>query len=82
MLPDPGFYREWQEWARQAKLELEQSGQLQPLRLPCYLVAELPSPQEPGMLAVALDEAGGLVPVFSDDAGNWRRVTDRNVVSA
>lgn len=45
-----------------------------------YTVATLPAPQSDGLMAFCSDEAGGAVPVFSL-AGQWRRVTDRAVVS-
>lgn len=51
------------------------------LKLPTsYLVAELPSPIPAGKLIFVTDETGGAVPAFSDGT-NWRRVTDRAVVS-
>lgn len=50
------------------------------VRLPSYTVATLPPvPNEPGMIFVS-DETGGAVPAFSDQT-NWRRCTDRAVVS-
>jgi hypothetical protein len=45
-----------------------------------YTVATLPDPSKDGLMAFCTDEAGGAVPVFSL-AGQWRRVTDRAVVS-
>lgn len=49
--------------------------------LPSYTVATLPSAArwEAGMIYVS-DETGGAVPAFSDGT-DWRRVTDRAVVS-
>jgi hypothetical protein len=53
--------------------------------LPPFTVAELgaipDSALEQGMQAFCTDEAGGAVPVFFDGAGNWRRCTDRNIIS-
>ena len=50
------------------------------VRLPSYTVSALPSvPPDPGMIFVS-DEAGGAVPAFSDGT-NWRRCTDRAIVS-
>ena len=50
------------------------------VRLTSYTVAELPAvPDEPGMIFVS-DETGGAVPAFSDGT-NWRRCTDRVIVS-
>lgn len=53
-----------------------------PLALPSYTVAALPSAATAtggGMIYVS-NEAGGAVPAFSDGT-NWRRVTDRTIVS-
>lgn len=48
--------------------------------LASYVVAELPDVTSvPGLIFVS-DETGGAVPAFSDGT-NWRRVTDRAVVS-
>lgn len=49
--------------------------------LPSYTVATLPDAEsnEAVMIYVS-DEAGGAVPAFSDGT-DWRRVTDRAVVS-
>lgn len=43
-------------------------------------VATLPNPSPAGRWVFVSDEAGGAVPAFSDGT-NWRRVTDRAVVS-
>lgn len=48
--------------------------------LPSYTVATLPSATPAGRLIYVTDESGGAVPAFSD-ATNWRRVTDRAIVS-
>ena len=49
--------------------------------LPSYTVAKLPTvTAAPGYIFVS-DEAGGPVPAFSDGV-NWRRCTDRNIVSS
>lgn len=49
--------------------------------LPKFVVADLPDPADTryGMIYVS-NEAGGAVPAFSDGT-NWRRVTDRAIVS-
>lgn len=46
-----------------------------------FAVADLPSPADTlyGLIFIA-DEVGGAVPAFSDGT-NWRRVTDRAIVS-
>lgn len=49
--------------------------------LPSFTVATLPSAADnPQMLIYVSNETGGAVPAFSDGT-NWRRVTDRAVVS-
>lgn len=48
--------------------------------LPSYVVAGLPLAAPAGRLIYVSDEAGGAVPAFSDGT-NWRRVTDRAIVS-
>lgn len=50
------------------------------LVLPKYIIAELPSSQIDGQLIFVSNESGGAVPAFSDGT-NWRRVTDRVIVS-
>ena len=53
-----------------------------PLRLPSYTVAALPAAagMGAGALVMVSNESGGAVMAFSDGA-NWRRVTDRLIVS-
>lgn len=52
-----------------------------PIRLQQTLVANLPSAADwSGGLVLVTDEVGGSVPAFSDGT-NWRRVTDRAIVS-
>ena len=50
-----------------------------PLGLQRYTVATLPAATTDRLIIVS-DESGGLVPAFSDGT-NWRRVTDRAIVS-
>jgi len=50
------------------------------LVLPYYTVAQLPSSEISGQLIFVSNESGGAVPAFSDGT-NWRRVTDRVIVS-
>jgi hypothetical protein len=45
-----------------------------------YTVAGLPAATTPGMLVYVSNESGGAVPAFADGT-NWRRVTDRAIVS-
>ena len=47
--------------------------------LTSYTVATVPSAQKIGLIYVT-DETGGAVPAFSDGT-NWRRITDRAIVS-
>lgn len=52
-----------------------------PLRLVSYAVADLPPAANwAGGMVYVTNEAGGAIPAFSDGT-NWRRVTDRAVVS-
>lgn len=48
--------------------------------LPSYAVAGLPAVGTAGGMIFVTDETGGAVPAFSDGT-NWRRVTDRAIVS-
>lgn len=45
-----------------------------------YTVATLPATAPAGALIFVTDESGGAVPAFGDGT-NWRRVTDRAIVS-
>ena len=45
-----------------------------------FLVSALPSASQPGQMIYVSDETGGSVMAFSDGS-NWRRITDRVVVS-
>jgi len=51
-----------------------------PLGLKSYTVATLPAATTAGQQIYVSDESGGAVPAFSDGT-NWRRVTDRAIVS-
>jgi len=52
-----------------------------PLRLATYVVADLPDATLwVRSIVYVSDETGGAVPAFSDGT-NWRRVTDRAIVS-
>lgn len=52
-------------------------------QLDTFNVADLPSASDRGIghMVYVLDETGGSVPAFSDGS-DWRRVTDRNIVSS
>lgn len=45
-----------------------------------YVVANLPDASVAGQMIYVSDETGGAVMAFSDGT-NWRRITDRTVVS-
>lgn len=52
-----------------------------PFRLPTYAKASLPSASSYAFCQIYVtDDTGGAVVAFSDGT-NWRRVTDRNVIS-
>jgi hypothetical protein len=51
-----------------------------PVGVGSYTVSTLPAAAMTGQLIYVSNESGGAVPAFSDGA-NWRRVTDRAVVS-
>ena len=69
-------------WYRLLKGIVDQSnGRRGPQRLKSYTVADLPSAADNAEAMVFVkNESGGAVPAFSDGS-NWRRVTDRAVVS-
>lgn len=48
--------------------------------LASYVKTALPSPAQAGTLIYVTNEIGGAVPAFADGT-NWRRVTDRAIVS-
>lgn len=52
----------------------------QQIQLESYTVATLPTAATAGGMIYVSDETGGAVPAFSDGT-NWRRMTDRAVVS-
>ncbi len=49
------------------------------IELKIYTVATLP-PQKEGFMIYVINEVGGSIPAFSDGT-NWRRVTDRAIIS-
>lgn len=51
-----------------------------PVTVPSYVKTALPSAAAKGQIIYVSNETGGAVLAFSDGT-NWRRVTDRNVVS-
>jgi len=48
--------------------------------LPSFTINTLPETDPAGQMLFVTDETGGSVPAFSDGT-NWRRVTDRQIVS-
>jgi hypothetical protein len=48
--------------------------------LPSYTVSTLPAATPAGQMAYVTNESGGAVPAFTDGT-NWRRVTDRAIVT-
>lgn len=66
------------EWVRRAATAINQALARNAV-LKSYTVATLPT-GEAGELIFVTDETGGAVPAFSDGT-DWRRVTDRAVVS-
>ncbi len=51
-----------------------------PIKLTSYSVSALPPADEAGSMIYVGDENGGSIPAFSDGT-NWRRMTDRAVIS-
>ncbi len=51
-----------------------------PVKVGSYTVAGVPSASVPAQIIYVSNESGGAVLAFSDGT-NWRRVTDRAVVS-
>ena len=89
MIPNPAAYSSWEIWGNQVQTVLTpfmtrvesaffRQGRIP--RLASFVVAELPPAQTPGELIYVSDETGGSVVAFSDGT-NWRRTTDRAIVS-
>lgn len=68
-------------WAQRLVSEIRRTFS-EPVHLDNFTVATLPSAMDlhPGTLIFVTNETGGSVPAFSDGT-NWRRVTDRAIVS-
>lgn len=76
---------ELQRWAREVSQAVEKSLSRSSLDLTMspmrsYEVAGLPDPTGPKRWIFVSDESGGAVPAFNDGT-DWRRCTDRAVVS-
>jgi len=78
-MTDRIFYpREAMPWVRQMVQSIERI--IRDKSIPPYTVATLPSAALPVRVIFVSDEAGGAVLAFNDGT-DWRRVTDRAVVS-
>lgn len=70
------IHRLWQQWFSEVWRTLAQA-----VRQPAYTVATVPDATKyTGGTIYVSDETGGAVLAFSDGT-NWRRVTDRAVIS-
>lgn len=69
-------------WARRLVIVLREIFSQPNVQLDGYTVASIPpaGSVQAGTLLFISDESGGAVPAFSDGT-NWRRVTDRAVIS-
>lgn len=56
------------------------TGEINNMPMPSYTVAGAPSAAIAGRWIYVTDEVGGPVPAFSDGT-NWRRCTDRAIIS-
>jgi hypothetical protein len=77
------FYTGGEVNSQTEKLQIADNGvevKAVPLYLQSYTVAGLPSASKAGGMIYVSNETGGAVPAFSDGT-NWRRVTDRAIVS-
>lgn len=83
ILPQPEAYKDWQEWGHALIGTLTVERDLEsgtPFVLAHYGVASVPRAVRSGVILYIPDESGGAVPAFSDGV-NWRRVTDRAIIS-
>lgn len=89
MIPDPKPYPNWLAWAAQVVRavnpvlsEFQNAFTRQGVahQMPTYTVSTLPDVSLPSRWIYVSDETGGAVPAFNDGT-NWRRATDRAVVS-
>lgn len=78
LLPGPTLFSDWKAWAS-AFLQAFTPGEEEKALRVFSKTALPPAVQEGGLIFVP-DEAGGAIVAFSDGT-NWRRVTDRAVVS-
>lgn len=80
LYPDPQGFQRWTDWGRALIETLRRPQEITAVQLPRYSVSALPSAAQDGLFIYVIDEFGGAVPAFSDGT-DWRRVTDRQVVS-
>ena len=73
-----GWAEAVEEWMR---IFLDQHTEVDDaIQMPVYAVANVPSAVSAGMMIFVNDEAGGAILAFSDGT-NWRRVSDRAIIS-
>lgn len=89
MIPDPNTFPSILAWASRVvqllnpmlvELQAAFTRQGSAHQMPTHTVATLPAADLPSRHIFVSDETGGAVPAFNDGT-NWRRVTDRAVVS-
>lgn len=69
--------RSWRPWFQ----DLARFFGTQPIPLASFSISNVPDAAfNTGCIIYVTNEAGGAVPAFSDGT-NWRRVTDRNIIS-
>ena len=84
--PSVDIFIDWREWGRAISARLGpivSRAELppEPVALVAFSKTALPAAgKHKQILIYVTDEAGGAVPAFSDGT-NWRRVTDRAIVS-
>ena len=69
MIPNPAAYSNWELWGNQVQTVLTP-----------FMTRVESTAETPGELIYVSDETGGSVIAFSDGT-DWRRVTDRAIVS-
>ena len=76
--PKSGAFAGWINWLGRTVYDRIKPG---PFYLTSYKKSDLPSASDyTAALIYVTDEIGGAVPAFSDGT-NWRRITDRVIVS-
>jgi hypothetical protein len=89
MIPDPTGFPTWTAWALQVvrvlsplltEIQAAFTRQGTAHKMPTHTVATLPAVSLPSRWIYVSDEAGGAIPAYNDGT-NWRRASDRAVVS-